>query len=115
MTTQLKSIEICRTPLTGVESCNYQLCVGLRAGSPVQLFWRNKHSMNPKALAVFYHSCLIGFVPQDSVAESCIHHHHGQGYKIQGYVTEYNHMNNTKFLLIIGCRVRMPQLIDTPV
>ena len=100
-----KNSELVRFSLAGVQYSDYQLCAGLKAGSPVTFTWERSNPYDDMAIRVDYHGTKIGYVPKGP-NQDLLHEQREDGIKITGRVIAFNKNNPTWHLITVAVEAK---------
>jgi hypothetical protein len=111
MTKQPSKIkELCRFPIAGVAYGDYQLCLGLTAGSKVNLFWERGNPHDPYAIRIEYKGCKLGYVPKNQPSntfdyQNHLHKYRDKGIKVYAELSAVNKNNPTWGMFTVKCYI----------
>jgi len=96
--------EVCRFNVAGVQYYDYQLCVGLKAGSPLKLWWEPSNQFDASAIRIEYNGVKIGYVPKGP-KQDLLHSYRESKVKVHATLVAYNKTNPSWNMLYVKCEV----------
>lgn len=105
MKNQTKKKELFRCNIAGVQYSDYQLCLGLKAGAKLDLWWERGNPHDPQAIRVEYRGIKLGYIPRGPFQEK-LHEYLQNGIKVFTSMVSVNENNPSWHRFVLKCEVR---------
>lgn len=94
-----KQREIARFSLAGVQYGDYQICIGLRAGLELKMFWERSNEFDSNAIRCEWQGVKLGYIPKEHTQE--LHQQRQAGNKLKCFITAFNKTNPTWHMITV--------------